>query len=80
MDILLIIGLMVGGFIALLGTFSVIGRFGPETTLKASVVLLALTAISTFVGPLYDLLLWTIIQYLATIIWFLFYPTDAFLE
>jgi hypothetical protein len=77
--VLLIVGLIVGGFVALLGTFSVIARFGPGMQVKVSVIMIALSVISVAVGPLYDMLLWTIIQSIATVIWFLFYPTDPFI-
>jgi len=54
--VLLIVGLIVGGFVALLGTFSVIARFGPGMQVKVSVIMIALSVISVAVGPLYDML------------------------
>ena len=78
MGIVLSIGLMIVGFVVLLGTFSVIGRFGAASKVRVSIVMLALTLASGAIGPLYDLVLWTVIQSLVTIIWFLFYPTNAF--
>jgi hypothetical protein len=77
---LIIVGLVIAGFVALLGTFSVIGRFSTASRVKASVLLMILTAISALIGPLYDMLLWTVVQCIATVIWFLFYPPDSFLS
>jgi hypothetical protein len=79
-SLLVTIGLVFVGFLALLGTFSVIGRFSTASRVKASVLLLILTAISALIGPLYDMLLWTVVQCIVTVIWFLFYPPDSFLS
>ena len=78
MGILLTIGLFVVGFGALLGTFTVIGKFGTAGPVRASVLLLVLDVVAVAVAPVFDLWLWFVIQCLVTVIWFLFYPTDAF--
>lgn len=55
------IGLVVVGFVVLLGTFATLGRFGIHPT-KAGLLLLLMTLLSSVIGPMYDLLLWTVIQ------------------
>lgn len=75
MEVLIAIGLVIIGFYVLLGTFATLGRFGIHPT-KGGLLLLLLAFISTAIGPTYDLLLWTIIQYIITVIWFLYYPRD----
>ena len=79
MGILLTIGLFVVGFGVLLGTFTVIGKFGEAGPVRASLILLALDALAAFGAPFYDMWLWFVIQSLVTIVWFLFYPSDPFL-
>ena len=79
MGILLTIGLFVVGFGVLLGTFTVIGKFGEAGPVRASLILLVLDAIAVFAAPFYDIWLWFMVQALVTVIWFLFCPQDQLL-
>jgi len=72
--------LVTGGFLLLLGTLSVIGRFGDGARVRASLLLIILTLISAIVGPVYDMLLWTVVQCLVTIIWYPVFPADPFVS
>ena len=75
MELLVAIGLVITGFYVLLATFATLGRFGINPV-KAGLLLLLMAFVSRFIGPIYDMLLWTIIQYIITVIWFLYYPKD----
>lgn len=72
--------LIAAAFAVLLGTFALVSRAGRRAHVRASLLLLALDALSTAFGPYYDLLLWVVVQGLVTFIWFAFYPTDPFLQ
>jgi cytochrome c oxidase subunit IV len=72
--------LVTEGFLVLLGTLSVIGRFGDRERVRASLLLIILTLISAIVGPVYDMLLWTVVQCLVTIIWYPVFPSDLFVS
>ncbi len=72
--------LVTEGFLVLLGTLSVIGRFGDRARVRASLLLIILTLISAIVGPVYDMLLWTVVQCLVTIIWYPVFPADPFVS
>ena len=75
MQVLTAIGLVIAGFLVLLASFTTLGRFGLHP-MKAGLLLLLMAFVASFIGPMYDFLLWTVIQYITTVVWFLFYPKD----
>jgi hypothetical protein len=77
-EALITVGLIAAAFAVLLATFAAVTRFGPAAQAVTNLILILLALAAAAAGPLYDLMLWPTIQCLATIVWFVFFRTDAF--